>query len=62
MKELLGDTLSALVHLGLGLLMANCLKQLLQMRAILQGVRQAWGNVCHMNGHHIVVHSSVASL
>ena len=40
-QEIHGDALSARVQLELGLLTANCPKQLLQMRAILQRFRQA---------------------
>ena len=62
MKELHGDALSAQVWLGLRLLMANCPKQLLQMRVILQGVRQAEGNVNCTDGCHVAVHGCITSL
>ena len=60
-QELPCDALMARVWLGQGLLSLDHPEQLLQVGAILQGMGQAHGNVCHMDGHQVVVYCSIAS-
>ena len=56
------DALMAQVWLGQWLLSTNCPKQLIQARAMLQGVRQTHDNVCSVDGYWVVVNHGVALL
>ena len=61
-QEVHNNTLTAQVWLGQRLLSVDHPEQLLQARAILQGVRQAHGNVCQADGCQVGVNCCVALL
>ena len=62
MQEVCGDALMARVWVGQGLLPMDGPEQLLQLRAVLQGVWQSQGNVCQTNGCEVVMYPGVAML